>query len=111
MLEYGSGEGAVSAAFAPLVERHIGYDIDPGSIEFARAKLARRGITNSELHAVPADRILEAVARHQGEIDVLALYAVLEHMTLQERLALLDLAPSLLRPGGVIAVMNCPTVW
>jgi SAM-dependent methyltransferase len=107
VLEFGSGQGAVSSAFAETVGRHIGYDIDADAVAYARKKVASRGL-KAEFHAAPPDRILDAIAVHRGELDLLLLYAVLEHMTVAERLALLELAPSLLRPGGRIAVIELP---
>jgi SAM-dependent methyltransferase len=107
ILEFGCGQGAVSSAFAEVAGRHIGYDIDADAVNYARKKLCLRGL-DAELHAAPPDVIFDALGGHRGELDVLLLYAVLEHMTVSERLALLELAPSLLRPGGVIAVIELP---
>jgi SAM-dependent methyltransferase len=108
ILEYGCGTGPVCCAFAPHVARHIGYDIVPEAIDLARGHVRAAGADNVELHAARADRILEAVAQHRGEVDVMLLYAVLEHMTPRERLDLLELALELVRPEGLVVVIESP---
>ena len=108
ILEYGCGTGPVCCAFAPHVARHIGYDIVPEAIDLARAHVQAAGAANVTLHAAPADRILKAVAQHRGEVDVMLLYAVLEHMTPTERLDLLQLAMELVSPEGLVVVIESP---
>jgi 2-polyprenyl-3-methyl-5-hydroxy-6-metoxy-1,4-benzoquinol methylase len=113
VLEYGSGHGAVSAAFAPGTARYIGLDVDADSVATARRILTEGGI-EAELVAAPADRILGELAAFRGEIDVLLCYAVLEHMSVDERLALLGSAREVVRPGGVVVVIETPnrlTPW
>ncbi len=74
----------------------------------AREHIARRRLTNVELLAVPEGEILDRVAAYQGTIDVFLFYAVLEHMTLEERLAALRLARLTVRPEGHIVVCETP---
>jgi SAM-dependent methyltransferase len=109
VMEYGCGYGPVSVALAPLAGRYLAYDIDEGAVAIARDRLNRAGASqNVELHAVPDDRILDAVAEHEGELDILLLYAVLEHMTVRERLDLLELAFRLVKRDGLVAVIESP---
>ncbi|WP_249011635.1 class I SAM-dependent methyltransferase [Conexibacter sp. DBS9H8] len=108
VLEYGCGNGPVACAFAPRVRRHIGVDIDADAVSEGRAHVQQRGLTNLELAHHPLEQILEAVAAHRGEVDVFLLYAVLEHLTPQERVAVLTLARDVVRPGGVIVVAETP---
>lgn len=113
VLEYGCGTGAVSCAFAPVVARHIGYDIDPAAIHLAEGHLRAHEAGNVELHAVDADRIFDAVREHRGEPDVVLLYAVIEHMTISERLTLLQVAREIVKQDGLIVVIETPNrlVW
>ena len=113
VLEYGCGTGAVSCAFAPVVARHIGYDIDPAAIAIAEGHLQAHGAENVELAAVGADEIFDAVRGHRGEPDVVLLYAVIEHMTIAERLELLDVAQEIVAEDGLIVVVETPNrlVW
>ncbi len=90
VLEYGCGQGVSACAVAPRAARHIGVDIAAGEVAMARQHIARRGLANVELLAVPEGEVLDRVAAYQGAIDVFLLYAVLEHMTLDERLAACD---------------------
>jgi SAM-dependent methyltransferase len=113
VLEYGSGNGAVTAAFAPRSARYIGIDIDPDQIGAARRLLADRQ-TGATLLAAPPAQILAETAAFQGEVDVFLCYAVLEHMTVEERLSLLELAREVVRDDGVIVVVETPnrlTPW
>ena len=109
VLEYGCGTGAVCAALAPRVGRYVGYDIDEDAVSIARTELDRAGASsNVELHSHAADRILDAVAEHGDEPDIVLLYAVLEHMTIAERLELIELAFRIVRRDGLVAVVESP---
>lgn len=108
VLEYGCGNAAVSCAFAERAGRVIGVDIDSGWIELGNDEIRKRGLGNVELELHPAETILEAVAERRGQIDVLLLYAVLEHLTVQERLAVLRLARDVVKPDGAIVVCETP---
>jgi SAM-dependent methyltransferase len=113
VLEYGCGNGAVSAAFAPRAERYIGIDIDSDQVGAARRILAEGGLDPTFV-AAPPDRILKETAAFRGEVDVFLCYAVLEHMSVDERLALLRLAREVVRPDGIIVVIETPnrlTPW
>jgi SAM-dependent methyltransferase len=112
VLEYGSGNGAVTAAFAPRSARYIGIDIDPDQIGAARRLLSGRH-TEATLLAAPPAEILAETAAFRGEVDIFLCYAVLEHMTVDERLSLLELA-RVVRADGVIVVVETPnrlTPW
>jgi ubiquinone/menaquinone biosynthesis C-methylase UbiE len=108
VLEYGCGTGSVACAFAERSGRHIGYDIDDEGLEEADGYVRRRGLTNVALHSTNATDIFDEVRQHAGQIDVFLLYAVLEHLTVGERLAALRLARDVVRPEGVIAVIETP---
>jgi 2-polyprenyl-3-methyl-5-hydroxy-6-metoxy-1,4-benzoquinol methylase len=107
VLEYGCGNGAVSAAFAPRAARYIGLDIDEAAVRQGRELLGQQGV-EAQLKAVPVEEILDEVIALEGAIDVFLCYAVLEHMTVSERLDLLEAARRVVRPEGVIAVIETP---
>lgn len=113
VLEYGCGTGAVSCAFAPAVRRHIGYDIDPAAIAIAEGHLQAHEAHNVEARAVSTDEIFAAVREHRGEPDIVLLYAVIEHMTVAERLELLEVARDIVADNGLIVVVETPNrlVW
>ncbi len=86
----------------------IGVDIDEHWIEEGREHVRERSHGNIELELHGLDSILAAVAARQGEIDVFLLYAVLEHLTVSERLAVMRLAREVVKPGGAIVVCETP---
>ncbi len=108
VLEYGCGNAAVSCAFAERAGRVIGVDIDPGWIELGRTEVGKRGLENVTLELHPPETIQEAVAGYKGAVDVFLLYAVLEHLTVSERLAVLRLAREVVRSDGAIVVCETP---
>ncbi len=108
VLEYGCGNAAVSCAFASRARRVIGVDIDAGWIELGRQSVRERAIENVELEQHSPDLILDAIARRRGQVDVFLLYAVLEHLTIEERLAVLRLAREVVNPNGAIVVCEAP---
>ncbi len=108
VLEYGAGYGAVTCAVAARAERVIGVDIDSACIAHARGEVAQRGLRNVELaHHELAD-IVGAVSALRGSVDVFLLYAVLEHLTIDERLEVLRLAREVVQPDGAIVVCETP---
>jgi len=108
VLEYGCGNAAVSCAFAQRAARVIGVDIDADGIELGNEEMRQRGVSNVELELHPVETILDAVAARRGEIDVFLLYAVLEHLTVKERLAVLSLAREVVSADGAIIVCETP---
>jgi predicted nicotinamide N-methyase len=108
VLEYGSGRGCVSCAFGARAERLIGYDIDERLARESRERGAALGIEGLEFHTAAPDEIFARVRAHAGEVDVFLLYAVLEHLTIAERLEALRMAREVVRPAGVIVVIETP---
>jgi 2-polyprenyl-3-methyl-5-hydroxy-6-metoxy-1,4-benzoquinol methylase len=108
VLEYGCGNGPVSAALAERCGRVIGLDIDGDGIAYGQERLRRAGIENVTLSLHALGEIEAAARRHTGEVDVFLLYAVLEHMTVAERLAVLRLAREVVRSDGAIVVCETP---
>jgi len=108
VLEYGCGNAAVSCAVAERAERLIGLDIDPAWIELGQDEVRKRGLENVTLELHPPQSIRDALARRRGEVDVVLLYAVLEHLTVSERLAVLRLAREVVRSDGAIVVCETP---
>ena len=108
VLEYGCGNAAVSCAFAQRAKKVIGLDIDPRWIELGNEEVAKRGLRNVELELHSPETIRDAVAARRGKVDVFLLYAVLEHLTVAERLAVLRLSREVVKPDGVIVVCETP---
>lgn len=108
VLEYGCGNGPVSCAFAQHGARVIGVDIDGPAVELGREALRERGVSHVELEIHPLEEIADAVRTRRGQVDVFLLYAVLEHLTVAERLDVLRLAREVVKPDGAIVVCETP---
>lgn len=108
VLEYGCGQGAVSCAMAPSAARYIAVDIDGAEIAMARDHLQRYGLSDVELHAWPAAEIVARLSAFRGQVDVFLFYAVLEHMTVAERLEILRVAREVVRADGYLIVCETP---
>lgn len=108
VLEYGSGPGSVSVAVAERAGSLIGYEIDRGAVEAARGYAAERGLENASFTTTSPEEIFAEVRAHAGEIDVFLFYAVLEHLTIAERLEALRVAREVVADDGVIVVVETP---
>lgn len=110
VLEYGCGQGAVTCATAPLVAWHIGIDIDEHAIALARAHAADRGLANVELRTSTVGGIIDDLREypHARAIDIVLLYAVLEHLHLDERTAVLQAAFRIVGPDGHVVICETP---
>ena len=72
------------------------------------ARRSASALVTSNLSLHPPDSIRDAVAARRGQVDVFLLYAVLEHLTISERLAVLTLAREVVKPDGAIVVCETP---
>lgn len=103
--EIGSGGGFKAAAWAPLFRRYIAVDIDV-ELEHQTQRMASSvGIRNVE--TVTANGA-QFVHDHLDEIDVLILYAVVEHLTIAEREIVLAAVEAHWEAGGVVLIAEMP---
>ena len=111
VVEIGCGTGSSTAAFSHFAERIIGYDIDEKSIKGAKRRLEIMGVKNVELHLVtPENSIKTLLKNHPDGIDVILLYAILEHQTITERHETIKQCWSILNPDGIIIVTDTPNL-
>lgn len=108
VLEYGAGEGLVSRAFAAKAAHVHGLDIDSGAIEKGASALRSDGIENVTLEAQPVQEIVPAMRGFAGKVDIVLLYAVLEHLTVTERLEVLEASRELAGADGLIVCIETP---
>ncbi|MEZ5102784.1 MAG: class I SAM-dependent methyltransferase [Thermoleophilia bacterium] len=109
LVEVGCGTGAKTAALATIADRVLACEPSEPHLAAARARLELMDVRNVELATSPAGRFLRDVAaRCPDGVDAVVLYAVLEHMTLDERDEALGLAWGLLRDGGALVVQETP---
>ena len=109
VLEVGCGTGSSTASFAPHCANIYGYDITHQSVEAANERLRIMNVSNARCHAAPPDLLLQKIEEdHPNGVDVVLLYAVLEHQNIEERLATIELCWRLLRPDGHLVVTDSP---
>jgi SAM-dependent methyltransferase len=108
VIEYGCGQGAVTCALAERASRLIGVDIDEGAVSLARQELNRRGHRDVDVFAADKASIFAELQSCVEPVDIFLLYAVLEHMTIRERLDVLRFARDSVREDGVIVVIESP---
>ena len=103
VLEIGCGTGSSTVAFVEQKALVTAYDLDEKSVMVARDRLAA--------HGLEADVRLQAT-QPEGQFDVILMYAVLEHMTLEERLGAIREAWDKLPAGGLLVIVETPNrLW
>ncbi len=111
VIEIGSGTGASTAAFAHFVQKIDGYDIDKQALDGAQARMDVMGFENVSLHLVTPEKLVSSLkANHSDGVDIILLFAVLEHQTIQERHDTIKLCWELLKPDGVLVVTDTPNL-
>jgi SAM-dependent methyltransferase len=96
VLDVGCGEGALSRELRRVAPSVTGIDVDAASIDRARAQTPSRGV----------DYVLDGFLTHPFEpasFDLVVSVAALHHMDMA---AALDRMRTLLRPGGVLALVG-----
>lgn len=108
VLEIGSGHGAKSLALAPFVKSYVGLEVSPGLVEFANGAKQTLGVENVTFELDEAANIAGFLARHDERFDVILLYAVLEHLTVDEKLTLLSECWKYLSDDGHLFIGETP---
>lgn len=108
ILEIGCGSGSSTAAFGLFCREIRGFDIDDQAIAAARARCAHFALDNVSLAACPPAELLAAGLAAYDRLQVVLLFAVLEHMTIPERLDYLARLWDRLEPGGLLVVVETP---
>lgn len=103
VVEVGCGTGSSTVAFAEQGARVIATEVDAASLKVAETRLRSHGLS--------ADlRLQSGPPLHSA--DIVVLYAVLEHMTLSERISTLKEVWNSLSVGGIIVVVETPNrLW
>ncbi len=111
LVEIGSGTGASTAAFAHFVEKIDGYDIDEQALAGALARMEVMGFDNVDLHLVAPENLVTTLQeKHSNGVDIILLFAVLEHQTIRERYETIKLCWSLLNRDGLLVITETPNL-
>ncbi len=113
VLEIGCGTGSSTIPFALRARSLRAYDLSGSSMDAARQRAALLGIDNIAFQTLEptwaqSEENFRAFAEPQGEVDVILMIALLEHMTIRERLLVLRGLWRLLRPGGILVTYETP---
>lgn len=109
IVEIGCGTGSSTAAFAHFAKHIYAYEVSESSVLAAKARIQIMGIDNVSIIQSEPDDLLETLkSNHRSGVSVVLLFAVLEHMTVQERLRTLKEAWDLLLPNGILIVAETP---
>jgi 2-polyprenyl-3-methyl-5-hydroxy-6-metoxy-1,4-benzoquinol methylase len=107
-LEVGCGQGAKAVALSHAFSEYVGVDIVPGVIREAKNFSDRFRLSNTRFEAVEAANLESFLAAQPAKFDVIILYAVLEHLTIEEKLNLLSLCWEYLEPDGYVFIGEAP---
>jgi S-adenosylmethionine-dependent methyltransferase len=109
ILEIGAGAGSSTAALAEQGANVTAIDISSQALEEAASHLAEMGLS-AEFTVCNAAK-LARVAEARG-YEWIVFWAVLEHMTIDERITALSDAWAYLAPGGLLTVVETPNrLW
>jgi 2-polyprenyl-3-methyl-5-hydroxy-6-metoxy-1,4-benzoquinol methylase len=109
ILEIGSGTGASTVALGEQGADVIGIDVDAAALTVAAARCKAYNI-KADFHCLNAVDAQNAFAKKT--FDVVILFAVLEHMTQDERIHSIKCTWEMTRPGGIWCVTETPNrLW
>jgi len=109
ILEIGCGTGSSTVAFAEQGATVFGVDIHQGSINVAKDRLKLFGLDATLACSNAVDLFNDIITE---QFDCIAYIAVLEHMTLKERLLSLKQAWKNLSKGGYLIIQETPNrLW
>jgi S-adenosylmethionine-dependent methyltransferase len=108
ILEIGCGTGSSTVALAEQGAWVTGLDVAERSIEVAKARCDVYGV-HAAFVSANASHLEEA---HFHDFDTILFYASMEHMAHEERLASIKSAWRILKPGGLLAIVETPNrLW
>lgn len=112
LIEIGCGTGSSTAAFAQFVRSITAYDIDIKSLDAAKDRLDILGIDNVSFNLVNSDNLIHKlkINHSKNSVEIILLFAVLEHMTIQERHEAIIACWDLLSADGVLVVVETPNL-
>ncbi len=109
ILEIGSGEGASTVALAEQGANVVGLDVDEDEVATARLRCQAHKV-DADFEVGNAVNLKSSAEAHKA--DWIIMWAVLEHMTDEERLASIAAAWDALPENGLLSVVETPNrLW
>lgn len=108
VVEIGCGSGSASTAFAQITKEVFAFDIERQGIRVARKRARCFGIKNIEFSCVNEREIIDSALELIDQNSIILLYAVLEHMTEQERLYTLQRIWSNMSSNNLLIIGELP---
>jgi 2-polyprenyl-3-methyl-5-hydroxy-6-metoxy-1,4-benzoquinol methylase len=109
VLEIGSGTGVSAIALGEQGAHITGIDVDPASLKVAQARCQAYNIT-ADFHCINAADVRDAFPNKT--FDIVVFFAVLEHMTFDERIKAIRSTWEMTRAGGLWCVVETPNrLW
>ncbi len=110
VLELGCGRGLKAIPWSRLFHRYWGADLDVPSIELGRRLVSATSRPNVELIVANAVDVMRNPQTFgiNDRIDCVVMYAVLEHLTLDERRFVLEAVRELLDEDGLLIICETP---
>jgi len=110
VVEIGCGTGSSTAAFAHFVDKIVAYDIDEKSIEAAKKRMDIMELKNAEFNLVQPESLAKSIINEIDEANIFLLFAVLEHMTVEERQETIINCWDLLPEEGLLVIVETPNL-
>lgn len=109
ILEVGSGDGTSTVALAEQGANVVGLEVDEGAVDTARRRCQAHGV-KACFEVKNAANLRDIAQAHEAEWIIM--WAVLEHMTDDERLASIASAWDALPQSGLLSVVETPNrLW
>ena len=110
VVEIGCGTGSSTAAFAHFADRIDAFDIDGKAVAAAQKRMEILGLKNVAFHLTTPENLLKSIERKIDTVDIILLFAVLEHMTINERHETILHCWDMLPEDGLLAVVETPNL-
>lgn len=108
VIDIGFGQGATTHAFSHYFDSIDAFEINNISIEVASARKKIFSINNINFHYSDPENIINNAIKYADNSTVFVLYAVLEHMTEEERLYALSKIWNNMGPDNYLYIGNTP---
>jgi SAM-dependent methyltransferase len=109
VVEIGSGRGAKAVSWAGLFKSYVGIELRIEDVAETNEVLRQCGVNNARVVCGNAEAVIDQPQRYDiDRIDLLVLFAVIEHLTIPERKVVLQLAERVYRQGGHVLIAESP---